>query len=303
MARYQPLWQQSGTYQATRDRQLMGALWPGGACTGGVSSAVAATMQVSVAAGVAAVPLQSGQGSALCSWDAAEVTTLANATHTAAQTRIDLIIVQYRDNALDAGGNNDFIVTNVTGTPATTGSQVAPATPANALVIAQVSVVGGIANLNAAPFVDYRQTGLAIPSSLHASAWRNAAFNATTTNTDFAMDMETWDTANIFTPGSALWTLPVAGFWRLHAQVAVTATASGQWLSVYWILNSNASIAIVSGAHASSGNVFRCDAAVTVKAAAGDQYRIQIGASVTLAGISGAGGQWNTLTNVDYLGP
>ena len=43
------------------------------------------------------------------------------------QSRLDLIVVQVRDNAIDAGANNDFIVTNVTGVAATTRAQVAPA--------------------------------------------------------------------------------------------------------------------------------------------------------------------------------
>jgi hypothetical protein len=112
-------------------------------------------MNVSVAAGLAFVVLQSGQGNALCSWDSAEVVTLA-AAPASGQSRNDRIIIQVRDNAIDSGGNNDFIITSVTGTPATTGSQTDPAMPANAFLIASVTVPGAVANLNTATLFDRR---------------------------------------------------------------------------------------------------------------------------------------------------
>jgi hypothetical protein len=149
MTRYAVLWQQGGSYAASVDRGLLSTLWPSGGVTGGAVTAVANTMTVSVAPGVVAVPLQAGQGVALCRWDAAEVVTLAAAPGSG-QSRIDVIVAQVRDNALDSGGNNDFVFTSVTGTPATTGSQVAPATPTNAYALAQVTVPGAVANLNTA---------------------------------------------------------------------------------------------------------------------------------------------------------
>jgi hypothetical protein len=110
-------------------------------------------MTVTAAPGTVAVPLQSGQGCALCRWDANEVPTLAAGS---AQMRIDLVIVQVRDNALDAGPNNDFIITSVTGVPAASNPAV-PATPTNAAVLAQVLVPGGsVANLSTATVTDLR---------------------------------------------------------------------------------------------------------------------------------------------------
>jgi hypothetical protein len=119
-------------------------------------------MTVTAAAGTVAVPLQAGQGAAACVWDANEVVTLANATHPAGQSRIDLVIVQVRDNALDAGANNDFIVTSVTGVPAASNPAV-PALPTNALAIAQVLVPGAVANLSTATVTDLRGVGLSMP--------------------------------------------------------------------------------------------------------------------------------------------
>lgn len=111
------LWQQSSTYPAGADRQLLGALWPAGGALGAAVSAVANTMQVSIAPGSAAVALQSGQGSALCHWDTAEVLTL-DASPPSGQSRVDLIVCQVRDPDLDGGLNSDFVLMAVKGTPA-----------------------------------------------------------------------------------------------------------------------------------------------------------------------------------------
>jgi hypothetical protein len=147
MTRYGPLWQQAGTYTATLDRSLIGTVWPTGGTTGGAVTAVNNTMTVSVAPGTVIVPLATGQGAALCRWDAAEVVgPLAAAP--ASNSRIDLIVCQVRDNQLDAGSNNDFVFTFVTGTAA--ASPTPPATPANAYSMAQITVASGMTNLNTA---------------------------------------------------------------------------------------------------------------------------------------------------------
>ena len=149
MTRFAPLWQQAGSFPAGLDRQLLGALWPfGGQGTGVAVTTVLNTMNVSISPGAVAVPLQAGQGAALCRWDAAEVVTLA-AAPASGNSRLDLIICQVRDNALDAGPNNDFIFSAVTGTPST-GFPSIPVTPANAYALAYVLVSGAVANLNTA---------------------------------------------------------------------------------------------------------------------------------------------------------
>ena len=171
------LWQQAGNYPAQSDRQLLGALWPGGGVLGGAVTAVANTMTVSVAAGSAAVPLQAGQGSALCHWDTPDVVTIP-AAPPSGQSRIDVIAVLVRDAAIDGGANNDFVIEVIGGTPATLGAEAregdeapealatVPAVPANALAIAQVTVPGAAANLNGATVTDMRVAfgaNLAVP--------------------------------------------------------------------------------------------------------------------------------------------
>lgn len=160
MARYAPLWQQAGVYPASLDRQLLQTIWPNGGTSGAVPAVVANTMDVNIPVGRVVVPLTAGQGDALCVWDAAEVVTLAAAS---AQPRIDLIVLQVRDNALDAGPNNDFLFTSVMGTPAASNPAV-PATPANAYAMAHVLVPANAANLNGATLTNLR-TSLAVPDS------------------------------------------------------------------------------------------------------------------------------------------
>lgn len=157
MTRYAPLWQQAGTYPAQLDRGLLGALWPGGGGAGGWPSVVQNTMGVTIPPGWLAVPLQAGQGSALCRWDAAEVVTLT-AAPPSGQQRWDLVVCQVRDTDLGGGPDNDFVFAAVTGVPAASSPAI-PAVPANAAPVGQILITGGQANLNTAPFNDVRPLG------------------------------------------------------------------------------------------------------------------------------------------------
>ena len=166
MTKYQPLWQQAGSYAASVDRGLLGSLWPAGGVTGAAVAAVANTMQVQAQPGTVAVPMQAGQGVELCRWDAAADSTVTlSAAPPSGQSRIDVYCVQVRDNAIDAGGNNDFIFIAVAGTPAAS-NPTTPATPANALALATIAVPGAAANLNSATITPRAATlwpGLASP--------------------------------------------------------------------------------------------------------------------------------------------
>jgi hypothetical protein len=141
----------------------MGSLWPQGGVVGGAASIVASSMTVSLAPGTAAVPLQAGQGAALCRWDAAEVVTIG-AAPASGQTRIDLICAQVRDNALDSGGNNDFVMTVTPGTAAAS-NPATPATPTNAKALWSITVVGASANLAGATLTDLRAKTLRVPGA------------------------------------------------------------------------------------------------------------------------------------------
>ena len=226
MTRLAPLWQQGGSYAASVDRILPATLWPSGGVSGGAVSAVANTMTVSVAPGTVAVVLQAGQGVALCRWDAAEIVTIA-AAPPAGQSRIDLIVVQVRDNALDAGGNNDFVMAVVTGTAATTGSQVPPAVPTNAYALAQVLVGPSIANLNTATITDLRTGPLAAGNRrVKAYATANQSVPAATQTTVTYAATE-YNTAGAdMNVGTGVFTCSVPGRYRVSASVVTNITLS-----------------------------------------------------------------------------
>jgi hypothetical protein len=152
MTRYTPLWEQQGSYAASVDRRLLSALWPGAAVTG-CAVTVSSGMTVNVAAGSVAVPTSNNTGSVLCSSDATEPVTLTAAPG-AGTNRYDVIICQARGNDLDGGANNDFLFTMVTGTAA--ASPTVPATPNNAVALANIYVPGASASVTAGNITDVR---------------------------------------------------------------------------------------------------------------------------------------------------
>ncbi len=158
MTRYTPQWLQAGTYPASLDRRLIGALWPTAACSGCLVQA-GAGMSVNVNAGQVAVPTQNNSGSTLCSSDAVEVVNIA-ASPPSGSNRIDVVICQPRGNDLDGGANTDFIFTTLQG--AVASSPVAPAVPAGAVGLAQVYVGGGVASIVAGNITDVRPSGLQV---------------------------------------------------------------------------------------------------------------------------------------------
>ena len=158
MTRFTPQWLQAGSYAASIDRRLIGALWPT-AATSGMAVTVSAAMTLNIAAGQCAVPTANNTGSALCSSDAVEQVTLT-AAPASGSNRIDLVCCQVRATDIDGGTDNDFIFSVVAGTVA--ASPVAPAVPNNAVALAQVYVTGGTAAIVAGNITDRRPGNLAI---------------------------------------------------------------------------------------------------------------------------------------------
>jgi hypothetical protein len=169
VTRYTPLWLQSGSYAASVDRRLIGALWPAARCDGLAVSSSGAGMGLNVAAGYCVIPAANGTGAVLCPSDATEVVTLDPAPPSGTN-RIDLVICQSRGADLDGGTNNDFIFYFTKGTEA--ASPVAPATPPGALALAQVRVNGGAASVAAGDITDVRPASLAVPAAMAASTPR-----------------------------------------------------------------------------------------------------------------------------------
>lgn len=143
MALISPPWAvQNGTHSAKAARQVVDALTRGSA---GVVDALSVSptsptpdMQVHVSAGTAIVPVTSEAFGG--SWAVANDNTvdLTVAAANPVDPRIDVVVLRVRDSALIGGTDNDVIFSIVQGTPAVT--PVAPATPANALALANITV-------------------------------------------------------------------------------------------------------------------------------------------------------------------
>ena len=162
MTRYAPQWLQSGSYAASLDRRLIGALWPAPASSGCLVSAVGTGMDVHVDPGQVAVPSPNNTGTVLCTSDAVETLTLAPAPP-AGTDRVDLIVCQPRSVDLDGtSSQEDFIFAIVAGAEGAPPG-AAPAVPAGTVALAQVHVAGGSASLVAGNITDRRPTGLAVP--------------------------------------------------------------------------------------------------------------------------------------------
>jgi len=234
MTRYAPLWQQNSTYPAAVDRGLLSTLWPASGSTGGAATTVNNTMNVSVAAGTAAVALASSAGSVLCRWDAAEVVTLT-AAPPSGSSRIDLVVLQVRDAVLDAGSNNDFIFQAIAGTVGTPGPGAVPAVPTNAYAVAQVLVAGGVANLNGATVTDRRTAFLGRDAAAVVARGAVYSYPNGTAGVPLPFDTVQSDPMGMWRPASNAFVIPRTGPYILTGGFFAVATAIGQTLaaSVY----------------------------------------------------------------------
>ena len=166
MAYEQPIAQQETTgISASEDRKAYGSLGQPSVATGGslvvTQRAAGANMSVDVAAGTAIVPQGQGTETVKRVYPAVTNTATVNLAINAApavggQSRNDLIVCQIRDNAVDAGGVNDWYLRVITGTAATTGAQVDPAVPDHAYALARVTLAFGDASVTNAKITDLR---------------------------------------------------------------------------------------------------------------------------------------------------
>jgi microcystin-dependent protein len=168
VTKYQPSYMQAGTYSSQLDRMILDLLAPvAGAFTANdlkVSQHSTPNMTVDVSAGKAMVAgtQAAGQGKYAIWSDALEVvsgqTGVGNFTYpgTTGQAVRHLVVAKVRD-ASYGGASNDFILDGVLGTPATSGSDVAPAVPVTSLLLAEIRLVyGGGSTITNANITDKR---------------------------------------------------------------------------------------------------------------------------------------------------
>lgn len=156
-----PLWLENLEYSATDMRRLVTALFPLDGCIEDgdlkVTQHGAGAMSVDVAVGSAVIAgtAVSGQGSYLFGSDATVTATISGAPGSG-QSRIDAIVAQIQDQDADGGSDNDGIIAVVTGTAASTGSEVAPSLPASSIVLAHVLVGPSVTTILTANITDFR---------------------------------------------------------------------------------------------------------------------------------------------------
>ena len=173
-------------------------------------------MQISLSGpGRAAVPLSTGNHTALCYWSAAEIVQLT-AAPPSGQSRIDLIVCQVRDNQLDGGANNDFIFQAIAGAPAVSNPAV-PATPANAAQVCSVLVPGAAADLSTATITDLR--GGLMPGSEAGRLHAQSAFTFPNgANVKIPFDTTDFLRGGVTANAQGL-RVPVGGLYQVDAQL------------------------------------------------------------------------------------
>jgi hypothetical protein len=337
MTRYTPQWLQQGSYPASVDRRLIGALWPSPASSG-LAVTVASGMTVNIAPGQVAVPSSNNTGTMLCSSDAVEQPPALSAAPASPNNRIDLIICQVRGNDLDAGANNDFLFTTVTGVAATT--PVAPAVPANAVALAQIYVPGNSASIVAGNITDLRPWGLSIrgPNALpppnaassvasftdangevwvskagvNGGAWRKAkdvlhCKAARTGAWSTGGGTVPWDTTyedsyGMYNTGLSAFVAPTGGIYQVSTRMQFSPTAyppSVWYMNCTIALNGNLQASGVPALASTNGSWSATSALTTVRLAVGDKISITASGAASSALVPGFSEAFATF---DYIG-
>ena len=166
-----PSWLQNGSHPAENDRLTTQALWKTTGIINATDLAVTqnspAGMSVLVAAGWAAIlgTTQTNMGVYMAYNDASAVATITTAN--VSNPRIDIICITVSD-AYYTGALNQVAINVVAGTAA--ASPVAPATPANSILLATIAVGAGVTSILTANITDSRSVATnSIPVSAAAA--------------------------------------------------------------------------------------------------------------------------------------
>lgn len=167
----------SHSHTAQLFRQPLAASWGSSGVLDPGDLAVTASAtpdaNVNVAAGVALIAGTTSalQGTYLGRNDGSVVVPIA--ANASGNPRVDLVVARVRDSQYDGGGDDDWVITTVQGTPAPSPS--APATPASAVSLATVAVANGFSAITSADITDTRVRAM----SRQASAWTHVSSGGT----------------------------------------------------------------------------------------------------------------------------
>jgi len=156
-----PVFEDNDTFDAATVRQILDSVFGGSAGVVKVGElfvsqrAAGINRSVDVSAGRAAVrgTDAAGQGTYLC-WSDAVVNVPIAAAPGTGLSRWSLIVAQVRDATVIGGANNDWVIVEVAGTPAS--SPTVPTAPASSLVLARVLVGSNVTTIANAVITDVR---------------------------------------------------------------------------------------------------------------------------------------------------
>lgn len=274
-----PVWEQAGSFSAKAARQgiacllqpevsagalvARGGVHPrGGTNSLQVSQRATPDMNVTIAPGTCHIAATSITGGVYACVNDAAYDVAISAAH-ATLARKDLIFAQVRDAVDDSGSNNDFIIDKATGTPAS--SPTRPATPGQAIALAEVLVPANSTSVTNGNITDLRRKTVAlggilpcansgeVPSSPYAGmkifrtdtkqeqVWDGTAWQTIISNSDTG-----WQTLSLNGPNNNAWTAnTVCHARKLNGFVHVRLALQRWSTSALSVTDDNGSIPIV----------------------------------------------------------
>lgn len=249
-------------------------------------------MNVDVAAGRAFVQggQTSFQGSYHVSNDATKTLTIAASNPS--NPRIDIVVATVRDHQYPVYTQNDWLLQVITGTAS--GSPVAPATPTDSIVLAQVAVAANVTSIVNANITDKRARAgtTRYHASAHASGTQNGTGGAVVT---LQLDTEDYDPGNNYNNGTYTYTCPASGIYLVTASMLANATAGGDNLCA---VSKNGTQYRELGRDDASNGFVRPTGSTTILCAAGDTLQIVFLTTGSVAGAISSG--W---ADFIFLGP
>lgn len=306
-----PSWLQAGSYPAENDRLLLEALLGGSLNTtpsvgivGPSDFAVTASgtpdMNVHIATGAAFIQGTETTTQGVYGFVSdASVAVLMGASD-GTNDRISLIVAQILDAGYSGASNIGQIV-EVAGTPAS--SPVAPATPKNAIVLAQVRVPKLATSITNANITDKRVIFRPLGDhNVNVRAHRTAAWSTGTGGiyVGFVYDTTDSDPGGRFNASTGVYTVNVAGRYEVKAKVRATSSAVNQTIGLAVFKNGLEHSAGPWNIMPLSGANLDAAVAATVSCVVGDT--LQLFAICSTAGLTGAVGTNDVYCTVDYQG-